>query len=341
MRGRLRDAGIAPSLSPQAEGNDMATSGKITLWGISVFVATAEEASISAAARRLGTSAATVSQQITNLEGAIGTTLLNRGERPVTLTPAGEMFLRRANTILNEADQAKAELAMVDLSRLTRFRLGMIEDFDADVTPGLLRTMSADLKNCQFLLETGASHRLFDLLDTRALDVIVATDMGQSMTGMEVHALLEEPFVIAVPKGAIREGDVVRQLHRMQLIQYTSRHYMGRTIAAHLARQNLRLTHRFELDSYHAIMAMVADGTGWTILTPLGWLRAGRFRDAVDLLPLPFPPLSRTISLTARRDILGDMPSTIATRLKPLLQEMIVGPAVRIHPWLRDDLKLL
>ena len=244
------------------------TAGRITLWGVEVFVATAEETSISAAARRLGTSAATVSQQLTNLEGAIGATLLNRGERPVTLTPAGEMFLRRANTILNEADQARAELAMADFSRLTRFRLGMIEDFDADVTPRLLSLMGEELKSCQFLLETGASHRLYDLLDTRALDVIVAADMGGPWEGMEVHPLLTEPFVVAVPKGAINGDDVLRHLRRMPLIQYTTRHYMGRLIAGHLARQNLMLAHRFELDSYHAIMAMVAQGAGWTILTP-------------------------------------------------------------------------
>ncbi|MDO6591685.1 LysR family transcriptional regulator [Loktanella sp. D2R18] len=319
----------------------MTTTGKITLWGVEVFVATAEEASISGAARRLGSSAATVSQQLSNLEGAIGTTLLNRNARPVTLTPAGEMFLRRANTILNEADQAKAELAMADFSRLTRFRLGMIEDFDAEVTPGLLTAMSDDLKNCQFLLETGASHRLFDLLDSRAIDVIVAGDMGQASAGMEVHPLLEEPFVVAVPKGAISGEDVARQLRRMQLIQYTTRHHMGRIIAGHLARQNLRITHRFELDSYHAIMAMVAAGTGWTILTPLGCLRAQRFADAVDLLPMPFAPLSRVISLTARRDILGDMPQTMAARLKPLVNEMIVQPAVQRFPWLQDEMRLL
>ncbi|MCG3267202.1 LysR family transcriptional regulator [Yoonia sp. I 8.24] len=319
----------------------MTTTGKITLWGVEVFVATAEEASISGAARRLGSSAATVSQQLSNLEGAIGTTLLNRNARPVTLTPAGEMFLRRANTILNEADQAKAELAMADFSRLTRFRLGMIEDFDAEVTPGLLTAMSDDLKNCQFLLETGASHRLFDLLDSRAIDVIVAGDMGQASAGMEVHPLLEEPFVVAAPKGAINGDDVARQLRRMQLIQYTTRHHMGRMIAGHLARQNLRITHRFELDSYHAIMAMVAGGTGWTILTPLGCLRAQRFADAVDLLPMPFAPLSRVISLTARRDILGDMPQTMAARLKPLVNEMIVQPAVQRFPWLQDEMRLL
>jgi len=316
-----------------------ASSGRITLWGVEVFVATAEEASISAAARRLGASAATVSQQLTNLEGAIGTSLLNRGERPVSLTPAGEMFLRRANTILNEADQARAELAMRDLSRLTRFRLGMIEDFDADVTPRLLSGMGETLKNCQFLLETGASHRLYDLLDSRALDVIVAADMGVALEGMEVHPILEEPFVVAAPRGLVTE-DSLRQLRRLPLIQYTTRHHMGRVIAAHLSRHNMTLTHRFEMDSYHAIMAMVAEGTGWTILTPLGWLRAQRFRDRVDILPLPVPPLSRTISLTARRGVLDELPADIAARLRILLSDMIVTPAVAEHSWLEGQLRL-
>jgi len=44
---------------------------------------------------------------------------------------------------------------------------------------------------------------------------------------------------------------------------------MGRQIAAHLARHGLKPAHRFELDSYAAILAMVAGGEGWTILTPL------------------------------------------------------------------------
>lgn len=316
-------------------------SGKITLWGVEVFVATAEEASITAAARRLDTSAATVSQQLTNLEGAIGTTLLNRQERPVTLTPAGEMFLRRANVILNEADQARAELAMADLSRLTRFRLGMIEDFDADVTPRLLSAMAEELRQCQFLLETGASHRLYDALDSRALDVIVAADMGTSAEGMEVHPLLTEPFVAAVPRGTAPGDDLMRRLRRMPLIQYTTRHYMGRLIAAHLARQNLTLAHRFELDSYSAIMAMVADGAGWTIMTPLGWLSAQRFRTRVEVVPLPLPPLSRTISLTARRGVLGAMPDSIAGRLRGLLDELIVAPAVAELPWLKGELRVL
>jgi DNA-binding transcriptional LysR family regulator len=316
--------------------------GRITLWGVEVFLAAAEERSISAAARRLGASVSGVSQQLSALELALGVTLMDRSARPMRLTPAGEMFRRRAQVIVNEAEQARAELASGDLAGLTRLRLGMVEDFDSDVTPRLLTALAAELTHCQFLLETGASHRLFEQLDTRALDMVVAADMGAPAEWMEVHPLLTEPFVVAVPRGAVAPGDeVLAQLRALPLILYTQRHHMGRQIAGHLARQDLMLAHRFELDSYHAIMAMVAEGAGWTILTPLGFLHAQRFRDRAEVLPLPFAPLSRTISLNARRGVLKGMPEQVAGRLRPLLQELIVAPAVARMPWIAGDLRVL
>lgn len=316
--------------------------GRITLWGVEVFLAAAEERSISAAARRLGASVSGVSQQLSALELALGVTLMDRSARPMRLTPAGEMFRRRAQVIVNEAEQARAELASGDLAGLTRLRLGMVEDFDSDVTPRLLTAMAAELTHCQFLLETGASHRLFEQLDTRALDMVVAADMGAAADWMEVHPLLTEPFIVAAPRGAVDPtGDVLAQLRSLPLILYTQRHHMGRQIAAHFALQDLRPAHRFELDSYHAIMAMVVEGAGWTILTPLGFLHAQRFRDRADVLPLPFAPLSRTISLNARRSVLKGMPEQVATRLRPLLQELIVAPAVCRMPWIEGELRVL
>ena len=317
-------------------------AGRITLWGVEVFIATAEERSITAAARRLGASPSAVSQQLTNLEGAMGVTLLQRNARPILLTPAGEIFRRRAQNIMNEAEQVRIELAMSDMRGLTRFRLGMIEDLAADVTPQLLSQMADELTTCQFLLETGASHFLHDQLDARALDVIVAAEMGEALSGMEVHPLMEEGFVVAAPKGAIdRKGDVLRQLKRLPLIQYTSRHHMGRQIASHLSRQNLRMSHRFELDSYHAILAMVGQGAGWTILTPLALMRARRFAPKIDVMPLPFEPLSRRISLTAREGILQDMPEGVAQKLRPILRQTIMDPALEAFPETKGVISLL
>ena len=253
--------------------------GRITLWGIEVFVATAEERSITAAARRLGVSASAVSQQLTNLETALGTALLVRKARPVTLTRTGESFRRRAQSILNEAAQARAEISVAGAPTLTRLRLGAIEDLEADVTPQLLVRMAGQLEGCQFLLETGASHFLYDQLEAEALDVVVAAEMGEAPDWAEVHPILTEGFVVAAPRGMVEAGgDVLAQLKAHPLVQYTTRHHMGRLIETHLAQQNLRLAHRFELDSYHAILALVAQGVGWTILPPLALMRARRAR---------------------------------------------------------------
>lgn len=315
------------------------TPGKVTLWGIEVFLAAAEELSISAAATRLGASPSAVSQQITNLETALGTALLDRSARPLALTPAGGLFLRRARTILNEAAEARAELAMSDFSRLTRINLGMIEDFDADVTPRLLSEMGDDLRQSRFLLETGASHRLVAKLEARALDMVVAADLGGVRPAWrEVHPLLVEPFILAVPHSV---ADADEALTTLPFVRYTERHFMGRQITAHLAREGVEVSHRFELDSYHAIMAMVAEGAGWTILTPLGYLRAGRFRDQARVHPLPFAPLSRTIELSARKGVFQDLPGRVADRLRGLMGEMILGPAMATMPWLEGQLEVL
>ncbi len=321
------------------------STGRVTLWGIEVFLTVAEEGSVSAAARRLAASPSGVSQHLTNLETALGRILIDRSHRPARLTAAGDIFRKRAQRIWNEAMQARAELAAGDLQNLSDLRLGMIEDFDGDVTPRLLSDIAGDLQDCHFLLETGASHHLFDLLENRTLDVVVAAELLQDAPAwVESHPLLEEPFVAAVPKGFATGTDVsLSSLQDLPFIHYTERHLMGRQISAHLVHNRVHLRHRFELDSYHAIMAMVASGAGWTILTPLGYLRASRFRDQADILPLPAPlsPLTRRITLSARQDVLQDMPSRLVERLKPLLQELIVDPATGRMPWLQDDLRVL
>ena len=177
------------------------SQGRVTLWGIEVFLAVAEEGSISAAARRLGVSPSAISQQLTSLEAALGAIFLDRSARPMGLTPAGAMFRGHAQTILNAEAEARAELAVADLSGLTTLRLGMIEDLDAEVTPRLLSGLAQDLRGCRFLLETGASHRLLDQLEARALDIAVAADLGTE-GGDDGHRQV-----------AVVLGDVAHQIH--------------------------------------------------------------------------------------------------------------------------------
>lgn len=313
------------------------TVGRLSLWGIEVFLAAAEDGSVSASAKRLGTSPSSVSQQISNLETALGAELLNRRERPMTLTPAGRLFRKRAQAILSEASYARSEIAGLDLSQLGSLRLGMIEDFEASVTPSLLSGMADTLTHTRFELETGPSHRLLDHLENRSLDVIVAAEFATSNLLMNLP-LLDDPFVAVTPKG---HGATLADLEGISFIEYTRRHAMGRELAQHLTAEGINLVQRFELDSYRAMISMVAGGTGWTILSAMGAQQAGRYANDIDIHPLPFAPMSRRISVFVRKDGMEDMADDIAKRLRPLIASQLVQPAVAENPWLSGQLKVL
>ncbi|PTV97664.1 DNA-binding transcriptional LysR family regulator [Rhodobacter aestuarii] len=303
---------------------------KISLWAVEMLVATAEERAITAAARRLGVSPSSVSQQIAALEAALGAELVDRTARPFGLTAAGQAFLPHAEAMLDELAKGRAGVGLADPAGLRSFRLGMIEDFEAEVTPLLLAGMGAELTACRFLLETGPSHRLAAQLEARALDMVVAAESDGPTEGLERHALLTEPFIAVWPEGQVGAD--------LPLLHYSPRTVMGRQIAAHLARTGAQPTHRFEIDSYPAILALVAAGQGWSILTPSG-VRHGK-RAGVTLAALPGDGLARRIQLTARAGVMGELPGAVAARLRGLLAERIVAPMLEEAPWLAGALRV-
>jgi DNA-binding transcriptional LysR family regulator len=73
---------------------------------LSAFVAVAEQASFTNAARRLGLSTATLSQTVRALETRLGVRLLNRTTRSVAPTDAGERLLNQLRPLLDGFDAA-------------------------------------------------------------------------------------------------------------------------------------------------------------------------------------------------------------------------------------------
>lgn len=81
------------------------------LEAMSLFVATVEAGSLSAAARRAGVPLATVSRKLSELEKHLKTRLLNRSTRRLTLTDAGQSYLIACRRILDEVGEAERTAA--------------------------------------------------------------------------------------------------------------------------------------------------------------------------------------------------------------------------------------
>lgn len=73
------------------------------------FVAVAEEANVSRAARRLAISQPPLTRQIRDLEAELGVDLFARSSRGMRLLPSGEVFLAHARGILAAVDRARAD----------------------------------------------------------------------------------------------------------------------------------------------------------------------------------------------------------------------------------------
>ncbi|UCI08826.1 LysR family transcriptional regulator [Mesorhizobium sp. B1-1-8] len=78
---------------------------------MSLFVATVEAGSLSAASRRTGMPLATVSRRLSDLERHLKTRLLNRSTRRLTLTDAGQSYLAACRRILDEVGEAERAAA--------------------------------------------------------------------------------------------------------------------------------------------------------------------------------------------------------------------------------------
>lgn len=72
--------------------------------GMRIFTRVVRAGSLSAAARAVGLSSASVSRKISALEQSVGARLLNRTSRKIALTQVGEMYFEKASAILDHID---------------------------------------------------------------------------------------------------------------------------------------------------------------------------------------------------------------------------------------------
>lgn len=105
------------------------------------FCVLAEQLHFTKAALLLNVAQPALSHQIKQLEEELGTQLVERTNRRVRLTAAGELFRDRATRILEQLDQAARETARAGQGEAGNLVIGVVSTAVCSVLPELLRSV--------------------------------------------------------------------------------------------------------------------------------------------------------------------------------------------------------
>ena len=103
------------------------------------FVAAAESQSFTKAAEQFYISQTAITQQVHLLEEMLGCSLFDRGTRPVSLTPAGKIFLIEARAILDRMSQAADRVHDASTGLTGSLRVGYLRGYERSDLSVLMR----------------------------------------------------------------------------------------------------------------------------------------------------------------------------------------------------------
>lgn len=315
---------------------------KISLQALEAFERVAQSGSVQEAAREMGLSISSVSHHVARLEEQMGAVLFDRSSRPFVLTREGREALHHLSAGLNHLRRATSETAIGGLLGTRSLRIGIVDDFENNVAPELAVILASRMPKAKFAISMVLSHQAADLVRKGDLDVAIASETDVPGPGIESDLLLRDPFVVALSKGGAADAaDLLAGEGGLPFLRFNRQHLIGRQIEAHLARNRISLADRYAFDSVQSIMAIIANGGGWSIITPVGFARAQGFSDGVDLHPLPIASFARAITLLSRDDFDRPTAQAIAGLFRQSVRRLAVDPVCTAYHWLRDGFGLI
>lgn len=173
---------------------------------LSTFVEVADSASFSAAARKLGTTTATVSRSIAKLEKSIGSRLFHRTTRRVSLTTAGTALYERTAAHLRALAHATKELPEHQSEPAGTLKLTATHDLGATFLSGMISRFIVLYPKVQVQAEF--SSRLVDIA-AEGFDVAIRGEGGKHKDMSLTAQRLGEPGdlgLYAAPSYLARRG---------------------------------------------------------------------------------------------------------------------------------------
>src|SRR6202171_3493796 len=162
------------------------------------FVAAAEELHFGRAAQRLEMLPSALGRFIRLLEEDLGTRLMTRTTRSVTLTDDGAVLVKEARALLAQADALATKLRMRGRKQTATVRVGAIDSAAAGLLPMLLHDFREQRPDVTVQLAEDKTIRLLPRLVSGRLDLAFVRPPESPDKRLEFMFLFHETAVVAV-----------------------------------------------------------------------------------------------------------------------------------------------
>lgn len=229
-----------------------------------------------------------VSQQLAVLERESGVPLLRRTGRRVTLTSAGKVLVRHAETILAELERASAALTAARTGLSGPLRIGAFPTAVRTLLPDALVALGRDHPGLELMVSELDPALVPDAVRDGRLDVGLMHDYDVAPVPpdrtLDAVPLLDETVYLAVPASWVGGTDPVRAARDAAWIVGTPG-TLCHTVALRLCETaGFTPQVRHYADDFATVLALVAAGQGVSLVPQLA---AARPPADVRLVPLP------------------------------------------------------
>ncbi len=268
-----------------------------TLQQLRVFWTLAHSPSLTQAAKQLGVSQPSLSQQLARLERAVGTRLFDRRGGQLELTDAGRFLLARAGEVLADVEQVEVGLAAFREGRRGRIAVGALASLGRALVPGALRRARERVPGLEVDLHELAPRDAVEQLYGRSLQLAVVSETSVASEHLDFarRPLCADGYVLAVPRSLDLAAvvDPARDLpaSEAQILRSVVQFNFGTLHQARIEAWYRRVLGRFETVActrqYESALAMVEAGLGVALVPLLATQLDGRPLFDVRLYAVP------------------------------------------------------
>jgi DNA-binding transcriptional LysR family regulator len=264
------------------------------------FLAVARHGTFAAAGDEIGLTAAAVGLQMRALEQSLGRRLFDRGGRSVVLNTAGRAAARRIEELVLRYDELASERGgdplsgSVVMGALVSALMGAFAD--------ALWTLKREHPRLEVKLFAGLSSDFAYKVQHGELDAAVVTRPPRPLpASMTWTALYAEPMVLIVPRRPHFDlpATPLAALRDAPFIRFDRETWTGLLVRDVLNRAGVRVRDEMELNSVEAIVAIVRQGFGVSIVPKLANVDWAHDR-ALKTIELPGVDVRRDVGLIER-----------------------------------------